>query len=86
MSPDFSISMAYYSLAMNIVIIGFALGTVVVYKLCELTGTDKKRMLPYFLVTLSFIMFTIYNWDMFAVFFSTLSIYFYLLGKKRHSA
>jgi hypothetical protein len=87
MSPDFSISMAYYSLAMDIVLIGFALGTVVVvYKLCELTGTDKKRMLPYFLVTLSFIMFTIYNWDIFAVFFSTLSIYFYLLGKKRHSA
>lgn len=87
MSPDFSISMAYYSLAMDIVLIGFALGTVVVvYKLCELTGTDKKRILPYFLVTLSFIMFTIYNWDMFAVFFSTLSIYFYLLGKKRHSA
>ena len=87
MSTDFSISMAFYSLAMNLVIIVFALGTVVViYKLCELIGTDKKRILPYFLVTLSFIMFTIYNWDIFAIFFSTLSIYFYLLGKKRHSA
>jgi hypothetical protein len=87
MSPDFSLSMTFYSIAMNTVIVAFALGTVVVvYKLCELIGTDKKRMLPYFLVTLSFIMFTIYNWDMFAVFFSVLSLYFYFLGKKRSSA
>jgi len=87
MSNDFSISMAFYSFAMNLVLTGFALGTVVVvYKLCELIGADKKRMLPYFLVTLSFIMFTIYNWDIIAVFFSALSIYFYLRGQKTHSA
>ena len=87
MSDDFGISMAYYSLAMNLVISIFALGTVfVVYKLCELLAVDRKRMLLYFLVTPTFIMFTIYNWDIFAVFFSALSLYFYLLGKKRHSA
>jgi len=87
MSDDFGISMAYYSLAMNLVLSAFALGTVVVlYKLCELVGADKKRMLPYFLVTPTFIMFTIYNWDILAIFFSTLSVYFYLRGQKHHSA
>jgi len=87
MSGDFGIAMAFYSLAMNLVLTAFALGTViVVYKLCELVGADKKRMFLYFLVTPSFIMFTIYNWDIFAIFFSTLSIYFYLRGQKRYSA
>ena len=87
MSGDFGISMAFYSMAMNLVLVAFALGTVIVlYKLCELVGADKKRMFLYFLVTPTFIMFTIYNWDIFAVFFSILSIYFYFRGKKHYSA
>ena len=87
MSGDFGISMAFYSFGMYLVLIAFALGTVVVvYKLCELVGADKKRMFLYFLVTPAFIMFTIYNWDIFAVFFSALSIYFYLRGQKHYSA
>lgn len=87
MSGDFGISMAFYSFGMYLVLIAFALGTVVVvYKLCELVGADKKRMFLYFIVTPAFIMFTIYNWDIFAVFFSALSIYFYLRGQKHYSA
>lgn len=87
MSDDFGISMTYHSLAMNLILSVFALGAVIVlYKLCELIGVDKKRLLPYFLVTPTFIMFTIYNWDILAVFFSTLSIYFYMQGKKDRSA
>ena len=87
MSSDFGISMAFYSFGMYLVLIAFALGTVVVvYKLCELVGADKRRMFLYFLVTPAFIMFTIYNWDIFAVFFSALSIYFYLREQKHYSA
>jgi hypothetical protein len=87
MSDDFGIAMAFYSLAMNLILTAFALGTVVVlYKLCELVGAEKKRIFPYFLVAPSFIMFTIYNWDILAIFFSTLSIYLYLRGQKQYSA
>lgn len=44
MSGDFGISMAFYSLAMNLVLIAFALGTVVIlYKLCELRARVDVR-------------------------------------------
>ncbi len=39
---------------------------------------DKGRIWRYLLVTPSFLMFILFNWDIIAIFFSTLSIYFYL--------
>ena len=83
MSDDFGISMAYYAIPMNIALSLFAAGTIVVlYKLVELKRGDISRIFKYFIIAPSFLMFTAYNWDFIAIFFSTLTIYLYLRGRR----
>ncbi len=87
MSDDFGISMAYYTIPMDIVLSVFALGTIIVlYKLVELRRVNINRVFKYFLIAPSFLMFTTYNWDIIAIFFSTLTIYLYISGKRVLSA
>lgn len=84
--PDLSVAVNYYVLAMDAVLYVFTIGTVVVvYKMVELTGLEKARIWKVFLIVPSFLMFTAYNWDIIAIFFSTLSIYFYMKGDKAKS-
>jgi hypothetical protein len=84
--PDFSVAMNYYTLAMDAALYPFIIGTViVVYKIVELIGAQKGRIWKAFLIAPSFLMFTVYNWDMIAIFFSTLSTYFYLKQEKLKS-
>jgi hypothetical protein len=81
--PDLSVALNYYVLAMDVVLYLFTVGTVVVvYKIVDLAGLEKARIWKAFLIAPSFLMFTVYNWDIIAVFFATLSIYFYMKGDK----
>jgi hypothetical protein len=81
--PDLSVALNYYVLAMDVVLYLFTVGTVVVvYKIVDLAGLEKARIWKAFLIVPSFLMFTVYNWDIIAVFFATLSIYFYMKGDK----
>ena len=85
--PDFSTVFNYYALAMDAILYPFAMGTVtVLYKMCKMLGVEKHRILKFFVITPSFLMFTVYNWDIIAIFFSTLSIYLFLKGMKKMSA
>jgi uncharacterized membrane protein len=85
--PDFSIAMNLYVLVMDAVLYIFAVGTIiVVYRMTDLLGVEKRRIWKAFLIAPSFLIFTVYNWDIIAVFFVTLSIYYYLKGSKAKSA
>ncbi len=76
---DSSTAIAYYTFAMQCILAVFTIGTVVtLYKICCMMRVDKGRIWKYLLITPSFLMFTVYNWDIIAIFFSILSIYFYL--------
>jgi len=84
--PDFSTAMNYYVLAMDAVLYLFTVGTViVVYRMMHFIGVEKARIWKAFLIAPSFLMFTVYNWDIVAIFFSTLSIYCHLKGDKTKS-
>lgn len=83
---DLSVALNYYVLAMDVVLYVFTVGTVlVVYKIVDLAGLEKVRIWKAFLIVPSFLMFTVYNWDIIAVFFATLSIYLYMKGDKAKS-
>lgn len=85
--PDFSVALNYYVLATDAVLYLFAVATIiVVYKIVDLLGLEKGRIWKAFLIAPSYLMFTVYNWDMIAIFFATLSIYFYMKGDKTKSA
>jgi len=85
--PDFSTALNYYVLATDAVLYLFTIGTIIlVYRMAELLGVEKGRIWKAFLIAPSFLMFTVYNWDIIAIFFATLSIYCYLRGDKTKSA
>jgi uncharacterized membrane protein len=85
--PDFSTALNYYVLATDAVLYLFTIGTIIlVYRMVELLGVEKGRIWKGFLIAPSFLMFTVYNWDIIAIFFATLSIYCYLRGDKTKSA
>ena len=84
---DFSTAMAYYTFAMQSILAAFTIGTVItLYKICDMMGIKKDRIWKYLLITPSFLMFTVFNWDIIAIFFSILSIYFYVKGDSVKSA
>jgi uncharacterized membrane protein len=86
-TPDFSTALNYYVLATDAILYLFTIGTIVlVYRMTDRLGVDKGRIWKAFLIVPSFLMFTVYNWDMIAIFFATLSIYWYLKGDKTKSA
>ena len=85
--PEFSIAMNYYTLLMDAALYPFAIGTVIVsYKIVNLIGGQKTRIWKAFLIAPSFLMFTVYNWDIIAIFFANLSLYYYLKKDKTKSA
>ena len=84
---DFSTAMAYYTISMHFILAIFTVSTVIIiYKICETMNIKKDRIWKYLLITPSFLMFILFNWDMIAIFFSILSIYFYLKHKKTKSS
>ena len=84
---DFSTAMTYYTFAMQCILAAFTIGTVItLYKICDMMKVKKERIWRYLLITPSFLMFILFNWDMIAIFFSILSIYLYLRKENTKSA
>ena len=83
---DFSTAMTSYVLLMDFVLYFFTIGTVVaLYKIVKRVKGRVSRMWKCFLIVPSFVMFVAYNWDIIAIFFSTLAIYFFL-KRERYKA
>lgn len=84
---QFSTNMVCYTLSMHLMLFPFILGSVwLTYRLCEGFGGDKQRIWKLFLLTPSFLMFSVYNWDMVAIFFTLLSALSFLRGRLNLSA
>ena len=80
---DFSQAMAYYTLAMNAILYVFTMGTIItLYRIVVKVKGKVSRIWKCVLVVPSFLMFVTYNWDIIAIFFSTLAIYYFFNGEK----
>jgi len=87
LASSFSLAMTYYTLLMDFALYFFTIGTIIiVYKLITLINGEKTRIWKYFIIMPSFIMFIVYNWDIIAVFFTVLSLYFFLNEEKLKAA
>ena len=87
LAPDFMVAMNYYVLIMDGFLFLFTIGTVLLLrKICLILNIEETRIWKFFLIMPTFLMFTVYNWDIIAVFFSVLSIYLYMKTKKLGSA
>lgn len=83
LTPDFSSAMTIYVFLMDIVLYFFTIGTVItLYRIVKVVKGRVSRIWKCFLIVPSFVMFVTYNWDIIAIFFSTLAIYFFIKGKK----
>ncbi len=77
--PDFSSAMTVYVFLMDAILYFFAMGTIItLYKVVEKARGQVSRIWKCFLVAPSFVMFVTFNWDIIAIFFSTLALYFFL--------
>jgi hypothetical protein len=80
---DFATAMSYYMIANSVILYAFTMGTIIVlYRILERVKGDSSRFWKCFLITPSFIMFTVFNWDIIAIFFSTLALYYFLKGER----
>jgi uncharacterized membrane protein len=80
---NFSQAMAYYTVLMNLILYAFTMGTIVtLYRIVVKVKGEVSRMWKCFLVMPSYLMFVTYNWDIVAIFFSTLALHYFLKGEK----
>jgi len=87
LTGDFMKAMNYYVLIMDGFLFLFTIGTVLLLrKMCITLNVQETRIWKCFLIMPTFLMFTVYNWDIIAVFFSALSIYLYMKANKLGSA
>jgi len=87
LTGDFMKAMNYYVLIMDGFLFLFTIGTVLLLrKMCITLNVEETRIWKCFLIMPTFLMFTVYNWDIIAVFFSVLSIYLYMKANKLGSA
>ncbi|MEM2897594.1 MAG: hypothetical protein QXG01_08535, partial [Candidatus Bathyarchaeia archaeon] len=86
-ASSFSEAMVYYTLSMHFILSSFTVASIyLLYRTCDFLRIDKGRIWKYLLIMPSFLMFPLYNWDMIAIFFSLLSIYSFIKGRRRLSA
>ena len=87
LTGNFMTAMNYYVLIMDGFLFLFTIGTVLLLrKMCMILNVEETRIWRCFLIMPTFLMFTVYNWDIIAVFFSVLSIYSYMKANKLGSA
>jgi len=85
-SSDFFVALDYYVFFMDIVLAAFTIGTVYyVYKICDAVRKDTARIWKAFLVAPTFLLYPFFNWDMIAIFFTVLAVW-YTIHKKSHYA
>jgi len=87
LTGNFMTAMNYYVLIMDGFLFLFTIGTVLLLRrICIILNVEETRIWKCFLIMPTFLMFTVYNWDIIAVFFSVLSIYLYMKANKLGSA
>ncbi|OGD54850.1 hypothetical protein A3K80_01350 [Candidatus Bathyarchaeota archaeon RBG_13_38_9] len=80
---DFATAMSYFMIANSAILYAFTVGIIIVlYRILERVKGDSSRFWKCFLITPSFIMFIVFNWDIIAIFFSTLALYYFLKGER----
>lgn len=81
--PDFSSALAYYTLAMDVTLYIFTMVMLLyLYRLVKLVKGDVSRIWKCVLVVPSFIMFICYNWDIMAIAFTVMSLYYFMKNEK----
>ncbi len=71
----------YYILTSVFLTLFAVITSVLLYKIVEDMGLNKKRLLYLWALTPTFLFFVIYNWDILAVMFTVASFYFIQKGK-----
>ena len=86
-SSDPFVAVDYYVVFMDIILAAFTLGTVYyVYRICDVVGKDVSRIWKAFLVTPTFLLYPLFNWDMIAIFFTVLAIWYTIHHHTRYAA
>ena len=67
----------YFLLSSFFLVLFGLLTLITLYKLVLEKGIDKKRLIIFFAAAPSILFFMIYNWDLIAIFFTVLSLYFF---------
>jgi uncharacterized membrane protein len=72
---------------MDIVLAAFTFGTVYcVYRICDVVGKETSRIWKAFLVAPTFLLYPFFNWDMIAIFFTVLGIWYTIQHRTRYAA
>jgi uncharacterized membrane protein len=81
------VAVDYYVVFTDIVLAAFTLGTVYyVYRICEVVRKDTSRIWKAFLVTPTFLLYPLFNWDMIAIFFTVLAVWYTIHNHTRYAA
>ncbi len=72
----------FYYITSSVFLTLFAVITsIFLYKIVETLKLDKKKLIYFYILTPTFLFFTIYNWDIIAVMFVSMSFYFFIKEK-----
>ena len=86
-SSDPFVAVDYYVCFMDLILAAFTLGTVYyVYRICGVVRRETSRIWKAFLVSPTFLLYPLFNWDMIAVFFTVLAVWYMLQGRMRYAA
>jgi len=86
-SSDPFVAVNYYVVFMDIVLAAFTLGTVYyVFRICDAVGKDVSRIWKAFLVAPTFLLYPFFNWDMIAIFFTVLAVWYAIHHHTRYAA
>ena len=81
------VAVDYYVTFMDIVLAAFTFGTVYyVYRICDVVRKDTSRIWKAFLVAPTFLLYPLFNWDMIAIFFTVLGIWYTIHHKTWRAA
>jgi hypothetical protein len=86
-SSDPFVAVDYYVTFMGIIVSAFTLGTVYyVFKICEVVKKGTSRIWKAFLIAPTFLLYPLFNWDMIAIFFTVLGIWYTMNHRPRYAA
>jgi hypothetical protein len=81
------VAVLYYVVFMDFFLAAFTLGAVYyVYKICDAARKDMSRIWKAFLITPTFLLYPFFNWDMIAIFFTVVAIWYTMHQKTRYAA
>jgi uncharacterized membrane protein len=81
------VAVDYYVVFMDLVLAAFTFGTVYyVCRICDVVGKETSRIWKAFLVAPTFLLYPFFNWDMIAIFFTVLGIWYTIQHRTRYAA